>query len=189
MLQERRYDNSSTPAGRIVQEEEKPSKTKRKHAMHELQALGERLVELNPGQLSEFVLPESLRDAIENARRITRHEARRRQLQYVGRLMRTADADAIREKLKTWDGISTEHTARVHRIERWRDQLLADDAALKELAGAHPGLDTQRLRALVRNARAERDAGRPPRAFRELFRALRDIIPDSQTTVAGHDAE
>src|SRR5258706_15555631 len=154
--------------------------------MHDLQALGERLVELNPGQLSEFALPEPLRDAVESARRMTRHEARRRQLQYVGRLMRSADADAIREKLKTWDGVSAGHTARVHRIERWRDQLLADDAALKEFAGAHPGLDTQRRRALVRNARAERDAGRPPRAFREVIRALRDIIADPQA-VAGDD--
>jgi ribosome-associated protein len=163
-----------------VQAEEKPSKTERKRAMHELQALGERLVGLNPEQLAAIALPEDLHDAVEQARGITKHEARRRQMQYIGRLMRAVDPEPIREKLKVWDGISTEETARVHRIERWREELIEDDGAIGALVHAHPGIDTQRLRALVRNARAERNAGRPPRAFRELFRALRDIIPDSQ---------
>ena len=156
--------------------------------MHELQALGERLLGLNADQLDAMALPESLHDAVDQARRITRHEARRRHLQYIGRLMRSADADSIREKLKVWEGVSAGHTARVHRIERWRDQLLEDDAALGALAVAHPGLDMQHLRALVRNARAERESDRPPRAYRELFRALRDIIPDPQPD-SGHDRQ
>ena len=163
-----------------MQDEEKPSKTQRKREMHELQALGVRLVELNSEQLDAVALPEDLRDAVERAQRITKHEARRRQLQYIGRLMRSVDPGPIREKLKVWDGVSTEETARVHRIERWRDKLLEDDGTIGALVRAHPGIDTQRLRSLVRNARDERKAGRPPRAYRELFRALRDIIPDSQ---------
>ena len=171
-----------------MQDEEKPSKTRRKRAMHELQALGERLVELNPEQLAAVALPEDLHDAVERARNITKHEARRRQLQYIGRLMRSVDPEPIREKLKTWDGVSTEETARLHRIERWRERLLEDDGAVGVLVRAHPGIDTQRLRALVRNARGERDAGRPPRVYRELFRALRDIIPDRQS-VPDHEGE
>jgi ribosome-associated protein len=163
-----------------VQDEEKPSKTQRKREMHELQALGVRLVELNSEQLDAVALPEDLRDAVERAQRITKHEARRRQLQYIGRLMRSVDPGPIREKLKVWDGVSTEETARVHRIERWREKLLEDEGTIGALVRAHPGIDTQRLRSLVRNARDERKAGRPPRAYRELFRALRDIIPDSQ---------
>jgi ribosome-associated protein len=163
-----------------VQPEEKPSKTQRKRAMHELQALGERLVGLNPEQLAAIALPEDLHDAVEHARRITKHEARRRQLQYIGRLMRDVDPEPIREKLRAWDGVSTEETARVHRIERWREELLGDDGAIGALVRAHPSIDTQHLRALVRNAREERTAGRPPRAYRELFRTLRDIIADSQ---------
>ena len=163
-----------------MQAEEKPSKTQRKRVMHELQELGERLIGLNSEQLAAIALPENLRDAVEQARRITKHEARRRQLQYIGRLMRNVDPEPIREKLKAWDGISTEETARGHRIERWREELIGDDGALGALAHAHPGIDTQRLRALARSAREERSAGRPPRAYRELFRALRDIIPDSQ---------
>ncbi len=172
-----------------VHAEEKPSKTARKRAMHEtarkramheLQTLGERLIGLNSEQLAAIALPEDLQDAIERARRITKHEARRRQLQYIGRLMRAVDPEPIREKLKAWDGVSTEETARVHRIERWREKLLENDGAIGALAHAHPGIDTQRLRALARKAREERAAGRQPRAYRELFRALRDIIADSQ---------
>jgi ribosome-associated protein len=163
-----------------VQAEEKPSKTERKRVMHELQALGERLIELNSEQLAAIALPENLHEAVEQARRITKHEARRRQLQYIGRLMRDVDPEPIREKLRVWDGVSTEETARLHRIERWREELLGNDGAIGALVHAHPGTDTQRLRALVRNAREERNSGRPPRAYRELFRALRDIIPDSQ---------
>jgi ribosome-associated protein len=171
-----------------VQEEDKPSKTQRKRAMHELQALGERLVELNAAQLAEMALPESLSEAIEEVRRMTKHEARRRQLQYIGRLMRTADADSIRERLRAWEGVSVRHTAHLHRLERWREELLGDDSALGALASAHPGVDTQYLRVLVRNARAERGSGRAPRAYRELFRALRDIIPESQA-LPGHEHE
>src|SRR6266540_2483398 len=171
---ERRYDISSSPPTRNVQAEEKPSKTQRKRAMHELQELGERLIGLNPEQLAAIALPENLHEAVEQAQRITRHEARRRQLQYIGRLMRAVDPEPIREKLKVWDGVSTEETARVHRIERWREELIENDGAIGALVRAHPGIDAQRLRALVRNAR------RPPRAYRELFRTLRDIIADSQ---------
>src|SRR5207247_1656048 len=108
-----------------VHAEEKPSKTARKRAMHELQTLGERLIGLNSEQLAAIALPEDLQDAIERARRITKHEARRRQLQYIGRLMRAVDPEPIREKLKAWDGVSTEETARVHRIERWRELFRA----------------------------------------------------------------
>jgi len=172
----------------IVETEEKPSKTQRKLAMHELQALGERLVKLNSEQLDAIALPEGLRDAVHAARHITRHEARRRQLQYIGRLMRSIDPEPIREKLRTWDGVSEEGTARLHRIERWRDRLVEDEGALGELVDTHPGIDTQRLRALARNARAERSAGRPPRAYRELFQMLRELIPPPQTPL-DHDDE
>jgi ribosome-associated protein len=157
-------------------EEERPSKTQRKKQMHELQALGERLVALNASQLDEVDLPQRLRAAVDDAKRFTRHEARRRQMQYIGRLMRELDPEPIREKLKIWDGISQEHTARHHRVERWRERLMQDDGALGELAKERPGLDTQRLRSLVRNAREELAAGRPPRSHRELFRFLRQSL-------------
>ena len=147
--------------------------------MHELQALGARLVELNTEQLAEVGLPDDLREAIEFAQRTTKHEARRRQMQYIGKLMRSVDPAPIREKLKIWDGISVEHTAQQHRIERWRDRLLEDESVVDELVRAHPGIDARHLRALARKARDERAAGAPPRAYRELFRALREIVVES----------
>ena len=162
-----------------MQDEDKPSKTQRKREMHELQELGARLVELNSEQLAEVGLPEDLRDAIEHVRRMTKHEARRRQMQYVGKLMRSVDPGPIREKLKVWDGVSAEHIAQQHRVERWRDRLLEDEGAVDELVRAHPGIDARRLRALTRKAREERSAGAPLRAYRELFRALREIVVHS----------
>jgi ribosome-associated protein len=161
-------------------EEDRPSKTQRKKEMHEQQALGERLVTLNASQLDEVGLPLQLRTAVDDAKRFTRHEARRRQMQYIGRLMRDVDPETIRDKLRIWDGVSHEHTARHHRVERWRERLMQDDGALGELAKEQPGLDTQRLRSLVRSAREEVTAGRPPRSHRELFRFLRESLEDDR---------
>ena len=157
-------------------DQERPSKTQRKRQMHELQALGERLAALNGQQLDAIGLPEDLRAAVAEASRITRHEARRRHLQYIGKLMREVDPEPIREKLAVWDGVSREHGAKLHLAERWRERLLEDEAALAEILREHPDADSQRLRSLVRAAVAERDAARAPRSYRELFRLLREIL-------------
>ena len=177
-------------------EPDRPSKTQIKKRMHELQALGERLALLKVEQLDAMALPEDLRAALDDARRINGRESRRRHMQYIGRLMRDVDPEPIREKLSAWEGLSHEHAARLHAIERWRDRLLDDDAALEELLRDRPGADSQRLGTLIRNARAERPneraehpnehaeraeraghaAARPPKAYRELFRVLRSIL-------------
>jgi ribosome-associated protein len=155
-------------------QDDAPSKTQLKKEMHALQSLGERLVELNAERLATIDLPEQLRDAVLEAQRIRSREGRRRQLQYVGRLMREIDPAPIRALLAVWDGQSDEATAAHHRIERWRVRLLDDDDALTEFAREHPQADLQRLRACVREARKERLAGREPRHFRDLFRLIRD---------------
>jgi ribosome-associated protein len=152
-----------------------PSRTRLKKQMTELQNLGAELTLLNSEQLAEIALPESLQEAVFAAQRMTRFEARRRQLQYIGRLMRQVDPEPIRAHLERWKASSREHTARLHQLERWRERLLADDAALAELARAQPR-EAQRLRTLVRNARRERDANEPPRSYRALFQLLRTII-------------
>jgi ribosome-associated protein len=150
------------------------SKTKRKQEMHELQALGAALVLLPESQLRELSLHGPLHQAVLEARRIKSHEARRRQMQYIGRLMREVDAAPIRERLATVEGHSASATAQHRRLEAWRERLLADDAALTEFAVAFPGADLQALRALLRNARKELKEGKPPHAQREIFRFLRD---------------
>ncbi|MBM3346042.1 MAG: DUF615 domain-containing protein [Betaproteobacteria bacterium] len=152
------------------------SKTRRKQDMHELQALGERLTELNDTQLAGLDLPEDLLDAVVDSRRINRHEARRRHMQYIGRLMRTVDPAPIRERLAEWEGQSREATAALHHVERWRDRLLDNDAALTNFISEHAHADSRHLRALIRSVREDRIAGRPARQFRELFRELRRVM-------------
>ncbi|HXZ50749.1 MAG TPA: ribosome biogenesis factor YjgA [Burkholderiales bacterium] len=152
-----------------------PSKTKRKQAMHELQALGAALVALPQGQLAALGLPAELAEAVAEAQRITSREGRRRQLQYIGRVMRELDPAPIRAGLERIAGRSAEDSARHRRLEQWRARLLEDDAALTDFASTHPTADLQALRALIRNARREQDEGRPPRAFREIYRVLREV--------------
>jgi len=156
--------------------EEFVSKTRRKREMQELQALGERLVTLNAEQLGTLDLPERLHDAIVEARRTTAFEARRRQMQYIGRLMREVDPAPIRERLAAFDGTSVADTALLHAAERWRERLIAEETAFEEFAAHYPRADLQRLRQLARNARKEKDAATPPRSYRELFRMVRDIV-------------
>ncbi|HLU77219.1 MAG TPA: ribosome biogenesis factor YjgA [Burkholderiales bacterium] len=156
-------------------DDEKPSKTRRKKDMHALQALGEALVELRPEQLEGVDMPEALRDAVLEAKRLTRHEARRRQMQYIGKLMREVDAAPIRAKLDELAGRSATATAALHRVERWRDRLIEDEQAFNEFAQTYPHADLQPVRTAVREVRKERAASRPPRHYRELFRLLKAI--------------
>ena len=151
------------------------SKTKRKQQMHELQALGVALVELPETQLHEIEIPQALREAVLEAKRIKSHEAKRRQLQYIGRLMRELDPAAIRARLDAIEGSSAEATARHRRLEALRERLLEDDGALTDYVASHAGADLQALRTLIRNARREQKEGRPPRAHRELFRLLKAL--------------
>ncbi|WP_374599527.1 ribosome biogenesis factor YjgA, partial [Sphingosinicella sp.] len=107
--------------------------------------------------------------------RFTAHEARRRQLQYIGRLMRNVDPEPIRAALDAFKGVSAVETARMHRLENLRARLIEDEKALHDIAEAYPGADLQQIRVLRRNAIKEKEAGKPPRAFRELFRVLREL--------------
>jgi ribosome-associated protein len=156
--------------------DELPSKTQRKKQMHDLQALGAELVELNDDQLGSIELPENLLDAVNEARRVTKFEAKRRQLQYIGKLMRNIDPEPIRARISAWKAVSTAHTARLHLIERWRARLLEDDAAMIELLRDYPDADAARLKLLVRNVARDREAGQPPKSYRALFRLLDDVI-------------
>jgi ribosome-associated protein len=156
-------------------QDETVSKTRRKKEMLERQALGVALVELPASQLLEMSLEDRLREAVIEARRITSHEARRRQMQYIGRLMREIDPAPVRARLEAISSGSAQSAARHRRLEAWRERLLADDEALTEFAAAFPGADLQALRALLRNARKEMKEGKPPRAYREVFRLLKDL--------------
>lgn len=156
--------------------DDRPSKSQVKREMQALQELGEQLGALGADQLKRIDLPEELRDAVRDYQRFTKHEARRRQMQYIGRLMRDIDPAPIQAALDEIKGVSAAATARLHALERLRAQLLEDEAAaLAEIARDHPGADLQRLRQLRRNALREQAEGKPPKAFRDIFRLLRDL--------------
>lgn len=152
------------------------SKSQRKRDAKALQELGEALVRLNAEQLQRLELPTELHEAVILAQGIRQHGGRKRQLQFIGKLLRSLDAEPIRAALATLQGQSRAAAARHHRIERWRDRLLEEgDGAVTELMQTLPGADPQHLRQLLRNARREAAAGQPPRAARTLFRYLRDL--------------
>ena len=159
-------------------QDEIPSKTKKKQEMHELQKLGAALVQLSAAHLDRVSLPEALAQAVREARRIRSHEAKRRQVQLIGRLMRELDPDPIRTQLAAVQGGSAQERARHQRLEHWRTRLMEDDGALTEFASEHRDADLQNLRALLRNARKEQEEGRPPRAYRELFRVIREAADE-----------
>ncbi|MBS0319085.1 MAG: DUF615 domain-containing protein [Proteobacteria bacterium] len=171
----------------------RPSKTRQKQAMLDLQDLGARLVALDARRLAELDLPERLADALEAVRSIKAHEGRRRQMQYIGRLMRDVDAAPIVAALARWDEGPRVAKARFATLEHWRDHILADDDGLADYLARHPDAPRDALVTLVRDARAERAAGRPPRDFRALFRALDKLEPGADArpiaTVADADDE
>ena len=165
-----RPDETPLPSS---QDQSAPSKTRRKHAMHALQHLGEALVALDPKRLAELPLPERLADAVLTARGIRAHEGRRRQMQYIGKLMRDIDPVPVQAALDRWAaGTPTDH-AQFAAAERWREELLADETALDRFVLAHPHVVRASLASLVREAQAERARGGPPHRYRELFRTLR----------------
>lgn len=171
----------------MVSDDTRPSKTQQKKYMLSLQSLGAELVELNDAQLAAIELPESLRDAVTAARRMTKFEARRRQLQYIGKLMRSVDPAPIQARLDAWKASSREHTVRLHRIERWRENLLADEAAAGQFIEAHPRADAQQLRALLRNTRREREENKPPRNYRALFQFIRAALEEQMEERRAHE--
>ena len=164
------------------------SKTRRKQEMHALQELGEDLVGLKEDKLGQLDLPDSLLSAVREAKHISKHGALRRQLQYIGRLMRDVDAEPIREKLHGWQGQGKENVALQHLAERWRDRLIADEAEFTRFASEFPSADLQHFRALARAARDERAKELPPRQYRQLYRDLHALV-ESGARSAQTDSE
>jgi ribosome-associated protein len=157
-----------------------PSRSEQRRAALDVLALGEKLVALSEAQLAKLPIPDDLLPHIRDAKRITSHVAHKRQLAFLAKQMRREDdeaLDAIRDALDVGGDAARRETAALHRVETWRERLLADgDAALAELLAEHPAADRQHLRQLVRNAIDERNRNKPPHAFRELFRELRELL-------------
>ena len=179
--------SNSKPSSRAPTRCPKPSS--RPRAL-ELQKLGEALLSLRADLFEKLPLSEKLRDALLEAKRITNFEGKRRQMQFVGKLMRLLDEEAlaqVREALDVQHSGSARETLALHQAEQWRDRLIADDDAFGQWVEQFPATDAQRLRALVRQARkdappADRDATskglapRQGRAYRDIFQLVRDHL-------------
>ena len=172
-----------TRQGQVVVNAEPPpltesrrrSKTKAKEEVEALQELGKRLVGVGNDRLKKLDIPETLRDAVLEAKKITSHGALRRQMQYIGKLMRDADTDPIQEMLDELDGISNKANARFHALEKLRDRLITDESVITTLKNDYPELDVSALRTLRRNAIKEQAEQKPPKAYRAIFQLLKSL--------------
>jgi ribosome-associated protein len=157
--------------------EHRVSKSQLKRESHARQSLGEALVQLNEEQLRKFELPEELLQAIKLAQTIKQHGGKKRQLQYIGKLMRHIDVEPIKQTLDDLKGVSAQAIATQHKIEHWRQRLIDEgDDALNELLQSYPQIDRQRIRQMLRNVQKETRNNKPPKAFRELFKYLREFL-------------
>jgi len=159
-----------------------PTRTQQRRDALAVLAFAGQLCELPPTRVVKMNLPDDVLTEIGNVRKITAHGARKRQLAYLAKIMRRYD-DEVFDDARAAMGENRERqrqeTAAMHRLENQRDKLLADDDALGELIAQYPTIDRQHLRSLVRQARIEREANKPMRAYREIFQILKDLAGDS----------
>lgn len=171
--------NSDTPAARISKRATGPSRSQRRREALDVFDLAQALMNAPDGALERLPLEETLRELVAESRRVHSHIARKRQTQFLAKHLRRADdetLDALRSGLAHDRERAHRDTARLHRLELWRDRLIDEgDAAIEEFIAAYPETDRTRLRQLVRQAHRERDRPVPPRAARELFRMLREL--------------
>lgn len=161
----------------------RPSKSALKREAHELQKLGQELIELPDARLAAIPMEERLLSALKDLKKTKSHEGRRRQLQYVGKLMRFADVEPLREAVAAFKLGHAQDAVKLHHAERWRAELVADAEAVTRWMQKHPDTDAQRLRSLIRAA--QKDAALPPeqrhgRAWRELFQFIKPQVRDDE---------
>ncbi|GHA68959.1 UPF0307 protein [Formosimonas limnophila] len=173
----------------LPQNDEQISKTARKRQMNELQDLGGILVDLSKERLAQIPMSEDLRDAIKEYKRLSANEARRRQMQYIGKIMRNEEIGPIQEKIDQFQGSSAAETAKLHLIERLRNQLIEKDDAITMFLEKYPHADVQQIRTLVRNTRKEFELKKPPKSFRELFQAIKLVLENQIVSDDQHDGE
>ncbi|MBU3056422.1 MAG: ribosome-associated protein [Pseudomonas indica] len=155
---------------------EEKSKSQVKRELHALQELGERLTTLKPDLLARLPLTDPLRRALAEAPKHTAHIARKRHIQYIGKLMRDQDIDAILALVEQVDASTRQYNERFHALERWRDRLLGgDDEVLDSFVAEYPDADRQHLRQLVRQAQQESARNKPPTAARKIFKYIREL--------------
>lgn len=171
----------------LAEEKGPPSKTQLKAEADEKQALGEALLTLRADLMARLDLPEKLLDAIKDCKKITNFEGRRRQMQFIGKLMRPLDPEPIREAINEQLNGSAQQTLSLHLAEQWRDRLIAEDDAMGEWQTQYPDTDSQQLRALIRQARKDAvpekpgEAARHGKSYREIFQLVKEKMTNAQS--------
>ena len=167
----------------LPEEEFGKSKSQIKREMQALQDLGKRMLDLSNDQLATLPISDTLKTAIEESRRIRQNEAKRRHLQYIGKVIRQEDdPEELERQIDAFDAGSVEHTRRHHLAERWRDRMIAEgDSAVGEFLDYCTTADIQHLRNLARNARRDAQKEKPTGQSRKLFRYLRDCIDEAES--------
>lgn len=166
----------SYPVDHAENDAENISKSEIKREMHVLKDMGARLMEMKSSVLDKLSLSDRLRDALEESKRITSHNARKRHMGFIGKLMQNQDVEQIEIFLARLDNSSEEHKRHFHQLERWRDRLInGGKDALTDYIAHHPAADQQHICQLTRNAIKEADKKKPPAAARKLFKYLREI--------------
>lgn len=162
-------------------EELEKSKSQIKREMDALQALGKKLTELKPAQLKKVPMSEDLAHAIKESYNIRQREASRRHLQFIGKLMRSEDADAIQYAIDQFDSSSERFAQELHRMESWRDRLIAEgNDVLSDFISENPDTDVQHLRSLVRNAKKDKEREKNTGAGKKLFQYIRSVVQDTE---------
>lgn len=168
-----------SPGPEFPPDDRQPSRSARRREALDMLAFAKQLLELPPSRVAKLELPDDVAEEIGNVRKITSHIARKRQLGHLAKLMRAHDEAEFapaRAAVANDREAGAREAAATHRLEALRERLLAEgDTALSGLIAAHPGIDHQRLRALIRQARGEREANKPLHAYRELFRVLKSL--------------
>lgn len=155
---------------------EEKSKSQVKREMLALQELGDRLTKLKADMLARLPLTDGLRKALDEAPKHTAHAARKRHIQFIGKLLRDQDLDAILALLDQVDSSTRQYNERFHALERWRDRIVAEgDAAIEPFVALYPEADRQHLRGLVRQAQHEAARNKPPSAARKIFKYIREL--------------
>ena len=170
--------NEKNRTPKLAEEDEGPSKSELKRQMLERQKLAEVLAALSSDALKTIPLDEAIKTAIAETNRIKSFEAIRRHKQYLGKLMRSLDdeeLESIQKRLDAIQGVSKAETAKLHFLENCRDRLIANDDAFTKMIEQYPDMDIQNMRTLIRNARKEKEQNKPPKAYREIFRVLKDM--------------
>ena len=153
-----------------------PSKSQLKRDAHALQKLGTELLDLPESEWSQLNLPQDLVAALREAKRLRSHGARKRQLQYIGKLMRNFDPLPIQQHFERLRLKTRQRARRHHEVEQWRTRLVDEgDPALEAFMDQYTQADRQHLRQLIRQARKEQTENKPPKASRALFRYIRDL--------------